>query len=477
MVLAVALSALQAVAAAQATDFPARAAAELANLHEGITLTAWMGTHPTDTTVLYSHRHWDWGNWIVRVDKAERLTDGREITRRAYFYAPDPPADMSLPRRESSQEILVSAQLGFVWIDVNEPDATAGAELAERTREELSKRFASGRFELKLWFANAGSWSRTAKWNVGPATFASAYESIAGTPRPPRVLAFGFLPVSGLHLDLAGGEDVYGAAFESQRHWLDKIIAASGFAGKDLEPILRVKQRIDEYHSGGSEQWKTAVNDEVIAELKQWLSASRRRGRRQQAAALLAADVAYDLSEQFVNPDDQITRRRLKSLGANFIYAQLDGWVYTHDWLKKARRLDRRGPIGDVSLITMMEKGFDISGMCGDTGYEGFRRVIFAGERFLLRSRNRDLRLRVQLLVAEAYSDIVALADGAGEGYVDAAKYQRAAPWARSMAIWHYRRLLRSPDRTAEQMKRWKATWRLLAGAPPIGTNFFCVYD
>src|SRR5258708_5245206 len=185
------------VAVAQSADFPARAAQELANLHEGITLAAWMRAHPNDAPVLYSHRHWDWGNWIVRADYKDRLTDGREIIRRAYFYAPDPPADMSLPPSASPQRIRASAQLGFIWLETNEPNTIAGHELAERTREELSSHFAKGQNDLKIWFANAGSWSKTAKWNVGPVTLLSAYESIDAGPRTPRVLPFGFLPFSG----------------------------------------------------------------------------------------------------------------------------------------------------------------------------------------------------------------------------------------------------------------------------------------
>src|ERR1700681_121599 len=89
------------VAAAQYEGFPTRAVGELADLHEGITLAAWMRAHPNDAPVLYSHRHWDWGNWMVRADHKDRLDDGREIIRQAYFYAPDPPTDMSLPRSAS----------------------------------------------------------------------------------------------------------------------------------------------------------------------------------------------------------------------------------------------------------------------------------------------------------------------------------------------------------------------------------------
>src|SRR5713101_9952096 len=100
-----AFASLSIVAVAQSEDFPARAAAELASLHKGVTLAAWMRAHPNDAPVLYSHRHWDWGNWIVRADYKDRLADGRELIRRAYFFAPDPPADMSLPRSANQQQI------------------------------------------------------------------------------------------------------------------------------------------------------------------------------------------------------------------------------------------------------------------------------------------------------------------------------------------------------------------------------------
>src|SRR6267154_5592444 len=262
--LACAFVSLCIVTVAQSADFPARAVQELANLHEGITLAAWMRAHPNDTPVLYSHSHWDWGNWIVRADYKDHLTDGREIIRRAYFYAPDPPVDMSLPRTASPQRIRDGAQLGFIWLETNEPNTMAGHELAERTREELSSHFAKGQNDLKIWFANAGSWSKTAKWNVGPVTLVSAYESIDAGPRPPRVLAFGFIPVSGLHVDLGGGEDIYGEAFDAELRSLDEAIAASGLPEKDLAPIRSIKKRIEAFHSGKSETWKSSIGDEVV---------------------------------------------------------------------------------------------------------------------------------------------------------------------------------------------------------------------
>ena len=115
--------------------------------------------------------------------------------------------------------------------------------------------------------------------------------------------------------------------------------------------------------------------------------------------------------------------------------------------------------------------------MCADTAYEGFRRVILEGERFLTRTRQPELRTKVRLLLAQAYSDIVALADGAGDQYVDAGKYQTQARWARYMAIVHYRQFWRLTENSRDRTRAAKAIWRLSAGAPPTNTHFFCVYD
>ena len=83
--------------------------------------------------------------------------------------------------------------------------------------------------------------------------------------------------------------------------------------------------------------------------------------------------------------------------------------------------------------------------------------------------------MRANGLIATDWGE--GLADGAGEGYVQARKYQRSAPWARLMAIAHYRQLLRLPDDAQNQKRIWKDAWRLCARLPPINTYFFCVYD
>jgi hypothetical protein len=468
------------VFAAQSGDFPNRATGLLVELKEGTTLSEWMRAHPADTLVLYSFRYRDWnGNWVARATRRESLSDGRELVRHAYFYAPLTPHDRKLPRLSNEKKLRGQSRLGLIWVQANESDVETGEKLAEPIRAVLSERFGQGEYDLKISYANAAYWSKTARWKVGPATLVSAYESTpGGTPNNRRLLAFGFLPVAGVHVDLGGGDDIYEEDFRADMNLLDAAIAASGLGGKHLESMRFVKEKVAEYHSGQSQQWKGAVDQKIVVALKQWLADSKALRGVKRAAALLAADRALQLSEQFVHPENESIRERLKALGAAFNYSQLGGaYVYTNNWLKMALRIDHHGPIGNQALLVLMKDGFDTSGTCADTGYEGFRRVIAEGERFLGRTRNPELRKRAHLLVAEAYSDIVALADGAGEGYANASRYRKAAGKARVKAIAHYRQaLLLAIDRLSS-VGAWREAWRLMAGAPPSNTHFFCVYD
>src|SRR2546426_4550616 len=171
-----AFASLSMAIAAQSNDFPMRAAEELTDLEEGTTLSQWMRAHPADTLVLYSHRYWDWGKWVVRATHRESLADSRELLRHAYFYVPPAPSDMNLPRGSNEQKLHSQTQLGLIWVETAEPSAEIGDSLAERMRKALSETFTPGQYDLKIWYANAAYWTKTARWTIRNATLVSAYE-------------------------------------------------------------------------------------------------------------------------------------------------------------------------------------------------------------------------------------------------------------------------------------------------------------
>ena len=107
----------------------------------------------------------------------------------------------------------------------------------------------------------------------------------------------------------------------------------------------------------------------------------------------------------------------------------------------------------------------------------GFQRVIDTVEPMLPRTSAPVIRARLLLLLGDAYSDLVGLAAGMGEGYVDAASYASGAAAARKRAAALYREALELDRGAPRARDRWRQAWRLLAGLPPSTTHFFCVND
>ena len=95
----------------------------------------------------------------------------------------------------------------------------------------------------------------------------------------------------------------------------------------------------------------------------------------------------------------------------------------------------------------------------------------------LTRTSAPVIRARLLLLLGDAYSDLVGLAAGMGQGYVDAASYASRAAAARKRAVALYREALELDRGAPRARDRWRQAWRLLAGLPPSTTHFFCVND
>ena len=173
--------------------------------------------------------------------------------------------------------------------------------------------------------------------------------------------------------------------------------------------------------------------------------------------------------------------RALTSLGAGYVYGELGAaFEYTGNWLRAARTLDPGGPVGELAFLVQLEAGFGEPLCNGPHAGEWFRAVIDEGERYLRAPHDRAYTARVHLLVADAYRDIVALANGAAGDYADPSRYRSEEPAARARAVEHYRAAITAEPGLGPGSRRaaWREAWRLLAGlAPADQLRFFCVYD
>ncbi len=116
--------------------------------------------------------------------------------------------------------------------------------------------------------------------------------------------------------------------------------------------------------------------------------------------------------------------------------------------------------------------------MCIEQGGEGFRAVISEGSRYLQQHPRTAMAADIHLMMADAYADIVALADGGGYDSSDSKKYVAEAPSARLRAIDEYRAAIRDTRLdTVSANRAWTSAWSLLAGIARRGTRFYCVYD
>jgi len=177
---------------------------------------------------------------------------------------------------------------------------------------------------------------------------------------------------------------------------------------------------------------------------------------------------------------DGVFRRQVGSErhGATFQFSPLgSAYGFTHPWLKEALALDSGGPAGDAAFLRLMEMGFETSVACGEQGGVGFRAVIEKGEAFLRERSGSPMEAEVHFLLAEAYSDIVGLANGLAYQESEDTLYVAEAPHARERAIQEYRAAFSLAGASARAADSWENAWRLMAGLTPPRTFFYCVYD
>ena len=489
-----------------APDVPSLVVRELAALRDTTTLAAWLRTRGGESVQAFDRAQVQLNDdhWCARAER--RTTVGAYMVERyAYFYPPEPTPDLSLPVAQEPGLIRGQCRLGLIWLETSVTDSMNGLAVARGVRDALTQAYGpvhpaaatwmlarlrqdtSSRMEalrLGLMFQGSAFWRVPGRWENGSAVIFSAYDRGGLRILKPRSLAAAFLPFAGLR-----------GPFNTINEWREtdrKVSAASAaqaarLSGLDfalttqlLAALASAQAAFRTESAGPARARRRLAEGRLNSALSDWLAASQRLDATHRAAALLAADqvlgseaASHVLGEDSAAP----SRQALGRLGARFEPNHLGGGEnYVHSWLDEALRLDPTGPGGRLATIALLRMGFDMNGMCAGTD-SASQRVNITAERLLQSSKDPAEAAELHLLAGDGYADIVALASGAGDNYAETTAYAAAAPRARLRAIDHYRQGIALAARSEKASTSWLTAWRLLAGLPPTGTHFFCVYD
>jgi hypothetical protein len=463
---------------------------ELDNLKAGQTMGDWTKRHGRSRLELYAPSESEQTNegWCARIVAEERIDSERISRQTAYFYVPPVPERLALPPGVGAQ-LIDNCRLGFLWTEIEDADAARAEHLAESVRETAATSMGAGeRDVLVRWWA-ASSWRKTGLWKRDGVSVATAATNLLPWPDlgngATRVFVVAAGPASRLRFDGPASTDEDRAAHVAARQpALARLEEARRLAllPERLDAAVRAAQKLITEADGWSRWPDVDEQKKMYGAIVRLVRASRSMAPKRQAAVLFVADQLIALSGGGPSEGDDERapiRRQLKALGATFEYLSLgDAYTYTHSWLKKARRLDPNGRVGELTFTTLMEMGFETVGDCSDQHGEGFRAVIREGSTYLRRKPNTALAADVHRMLAEAYSDIVV---DALDVYSDteAAKeaHRREETEARGKALEQFS-LAFAVDHPEPALGRdWPIAWRLAAGLHPAATHFRCFYD
>ncbi len=467
-------------------NFPQWTAEQLSALKDGVSLTRWKKNHVTEDVisfevggkvgVLLNH------TWCARTELSVTLPDGKTAVRHAVFYPPVPPANFALPSENeiSKDYIDNNCTLGIIWIKLLEYDEAQGNALALRVRDAIDQRLGKGQADIPLKRVDGKHLSTTGRWQIGSAAFISAYntfptiatKSMSSVTFEKKYFALGFLPNSGFFGD---GERSYGVGYEINRHdnvrRIREAVETANISGKDGNSLLSYFPE-----TGGRPKLQPDQAVSLIALLERWLSASDKLNGIRKAAALLVADQVLDQMQDQIGTSSLEKggprRQVLEKHGAIFFKSELEqSYIYAHSWLESARKIDADGPIGDLAFRIMMDMG------CSRYGKFAYEDVIKQGEEYLGKNHDPIGSAEVELMVADAYRDIVALASGAGAYNENPGVYKEEAKGVRQKAVMHYRNALPLLQSSTQTSEAWYEAWRLIVGLPPANLRYQCVYD
>ena len=321
-------------------------------------------------------------------------------------------------------------------------------------------------------------WRNTAVWRPPSISIVTATTNFnRGPNKPTRVLVAAAGPASRIDgafprtYDDRRAEVVEAFHVESAR--VAEAIALSGMRGPATDRVRTALSVLEVY----SPPWESPTPSEALQmqnAIVEWLKAARSRPPIRRAAALFVADrlpVATGGPRWAKNERPPI-REQIEGVGASFRpYGDGDGDYYTGSWLDQATSLGPNGRMEKLIFVTNIQ-----ATDCRNGPGDWFRDVIMQGEEWLRRRPDSPIRAEVQLSIADAYADIVALASGVMPD-AGAAWYTREEDTARAKSIEFFRRALEGSAGTVRTRRAWNTPWRLLAGLPPTRTRFVCRGD
>ena len=478
---------------AQPGPLAAEAVARIADLNRELTLGEWRTAHPNDSFEWYGPGKSEQANdkWCARALGSVSLDSARTARRTAYFYVPSTADSTVLPADTVAKNLAELCRFGLVKLEVAIADTQHLGALASQTRVDLGAALGPVSTAQVQWWGSA-YWIRSGFWKPAGLSIVTAIDTGAHRGRdkspgePGRLMIMITGRASELtleYLDWGPGLPEYEELQARQlrtRSDLEQAVERTG-PDNDLARALGIYRTRFSTDSADVRPITGAERVAFVQALTRAVATSRSVAADRHAATLVAADELLSEALPFLTFDSKgfgELRTTLESAGATFDYSPLgESHVYSHAWLKKAIEIDRDGPAGGEAFLSLMARGFETSAACAEQKGKGFRAVIARGEERLRDSWGPPRRPRVHLMVAQAYADIVRLANGGAYQDFEQAEYTAEAPAARAAAIAHYRAAFNGPLSDHDRRNAWPPAWRMIAGLVPARTYFYCVYD
>jgi hypothetical protein len=489
------------------TFFTSMAEMEVSQLNEGITLSRWMDSRgkrePWETTkpeMLVGGPDEE----CLSMQRTDALPSGATVVRVLYFYPPLPSSPFVFPTLKGSA-LFSTCTLAWIRIEVEAPTPEFGQAMLRAVSAQFTKMYGNTVDEKRVSLRRPGLWGQDVFCWIPHAEIVANYDAKPGlSPDAPGQLLGGPVVRVFAQLPNIGASGNRSPALRgdlaTQQAQFRQAVAAAG-----AEPALsqrmqtlyevdtRLARRLEDevermckIHCEAQDLPKPTGSDwrdPLLPLLQDWFNTLKSADTGRRAASLLAADSLLSAfgsvrpwdqfgTEQSSTPEQSKLRTALQELGANFETGFEDpSYHYSGNWLSEAKDLDPDTEGGQLALVAWMSRGDG----CERAGSVIFREVISKGEMLLTKKINASTAAKVHFMVGDAYSDIVAIADGvdANGAYTSAVGDEADS---RAKALQHYRAGLALDNTSEDARDAWRQAWHLSAGLVP-GTRYACFGD